>query len=131
MTTVAVLDADERVVARLAQRLGGSFCVIGATDARTALDAVESEHADILVTDILGADIDGLGLVAEARRVKPHLAIIVVSTFRGSGQPGGGRVVYRYTVPGSHFPCPEDRARLIGLLTGPGWDASSRAATGP
>lgn len=118
MMTVAVLDSDARVVDALARRLDTGFRVVRATDAVAALDAIESQHADVLVTDILGTGLDALGLVAEARRIRPNLPIVVVSTFRDPGQ-AGGRVVYRYTVPGSRWPRPEDRARLIGSLIAP------------
>lgn len=119
MTSIAVLDSDARVVATLARRLGRMYHVVTATDAAGALDAIERGAVDVLLTDILGAGIDGFALVLEARCRRPNLPIVVVSARGSSREPGSGRVVYRYTVPGSRWASAEERDRLLEHLTDP------------
>lgn len=116
MTRVAVLDSDAGTVETLTRRLAPAFSVTGTTHADDALDLIERGGADVLVTDILSS-LDGLELVIAARKRKPKLPIVVVSASTEPGDPQVRHIVYRYTVPGSHWNGEEpDRAQLIRLL---------------
>jgi CheY-like chemotaxis protein len=116
MTTIAVLDSDKDVVFALTHRLKGAFTVIGTTETMAALDLIETGRAQILVTDILASGMDGLAIVLEARKRRPHIPVVVVSASADPGDPHGRSVLYRYTVPGSRWSSSSDREQLVDLL---------------
>jgi CheY-like chemotaxis protein len=60
----------------------GGHRVFTAASGRAARRALETEHVDILVTDLSMPDGDGFQLIAETSAEYPHVAIVVVT-----GQP--------------------------------------------
>jgi DNA-binding NtrC family response regulator len=53
----------------------------GVTDPAEALARVESDHPDLLVTDLKMPGIDGMELLHRAREVDPSLPVIVITAF--------------------------------------------------
>lgn len=138
MTTIAVFDSNPEVVTTLTRRLERAFRVIGSTNSTTVLDAIGDGDIDVLVTDILASGIDGLSLVLQARRRRPHLPVLVVSTSQDSGGATGRQVVFRYAVPGSTWACARDQDSVLEALSkqpkGPAghqtWDTSGLVPAG-
>ena len=53
----------------------------GVTDAAEALARIESDHPDLLITDLKMPGIDGMELLRRAREMDPTLPVIVVTAF--------------------------------------------------
>lgn len=68
---------------------------------RGALDAVEDEPPDLIVTDIFMPEMDGVELLIELDRIAPHVPVIAIS--------GGGR--------GPHPPILEEAVQLGAAAT--------------
>jgi DNA-binding NtrC family response regulator len=56
-------------------------CCATATDPRRALDLLEMERPDVLVTDLKMPEIDGMALLHRAHELDPAMPVIVVTGF--------------------------------------------------
>ncbi len=83
MAKVLVVD-DEEGIRRTAPILLGEdgHEVHVARDAREACQALEAEDFDVVLTDIVMPGPSGLDLLAEARRLRPHATVVLLT-----GQP--------------------------------------------
>lgn len=86
MTTVLVID-DDRLMRRLAARVlaKAGYRVLVATDGRKGVRLFREERPDLILTDILMPEQEGLETIRELRREAPKVAIIAMS---GEGQTG-------------------------------------------
>lgn len=85
MTRVLVVDdsaVDRRLVGGLLEQ-GGPFQVAYAADGAEALRAIEAQPPELVITDLLMPELDGLALVAAARERFPAVPVILM-TSRGS-----------------------------------------------
>lgn len=57
------------------------FSVVAVTDGQEAWDALSKENFDVLVTDIVMPNIDGIALALKATRAYPHLRIVMISGY--------------------------------------------------
>ena len=81
--SVLVVDDDATfldVVCRGLRQAG--YEVTGVTDGVKALRAIAAQAPDILVTDIVMPEIEGIGLISAVRRDRPKMRIVAMS-----GQP--------------------------------------------
>lgn len=108
-------EAILRVAKRHLSRLG--FDVTATTEPREALALLERERYDIVVSDVVMPDLDGPGLIRQARLTVPDLKVIFVSGYtddrlRGTGLSAQGDAFLRkpYTIP--------ELARLIDETVG-------------
>ncbi len=85
LAKVLIID-DEEAVRALARRMleSRNHTVIEAVAGVAGLKAFEEEKPDVIVTDIIMPNADGLEVIREIRRQDPEARIIVVS--------GGGRL---------------------------------------
>lgn len=58
--------------------------IIEASNGREALNKFKSVMTDLVITDILMPEQDGIGLIVELKKLKPELLIIAIS--------GGGKI---------------------------------------
>ena len=84
MTThrVLVLDDEPDMVencARILKRAG--YQCLTSTDPQRALALVESEHPDLLLTDLKMPGIDGMEVLRRAREMDPALPVILITAF--------------------------------------------------
>jgi len=84
--TVLVCDDESAVLFTIEEAFGelratASVETVACRSAAEALSQIES--ADVLVTDLVMSDMDGLALLAETRRREPGLPVILL-TARGS-----------------------------------------------
>src|SRR3954454_22265408 len=82
-STVLVVDDsvfDHHVIERLLKPVEG-LRVIYATGGRQALEAVERASPDLILTDLIMPDIDGLELVQQVRGRFPSIPIVLVTAF--------------------------------------------------
>jgi DNA-binding NtrC family response regulator len=79
---VLIVDDEPDMVDNCTRILGrtGYDCVTS-TDPRRALDLLESEHPDVLLTDLKMPEVDGMTLLRRARELDPALPVIVVTAF--------------------------------------------------
>jgi YesN/AraC family two-component response regulator len=84
MARILVVDDEEIIRFTLRQLLEkGGHEVFEAVNGRAALRAFEELHVDLVITDIIMPEKEGIETISELRRRRPDLKIIAVS--------GGGR----------------------------------------
>lgn len=75
-----VLDDEQRMVDILAMVLRREgYEVVTHISSQAALDALESEPFDLLITDLKMPDVDGLGVLKHARTACPELPVILIT----------------------------------------------------
>lgn len=80
MAYILVIDDDpvlRRVITLALERAGHS--VLPCENGRKAIEYIEHEHADLLITDIIMPEMDGVETVRAARRLRPDLPILAMS----------------------------------------------------
>jgi CheY-like chemotaxis protein len=80
MAHVVVIDDDpvlRRVIALALEAAGHS--VLRCEHGRKAVDFLAHDHADLLITDILMPEMDGIETLREVRRLRPDLPIVAIS----------------------------------------------------
>ncbi|HUT22857.1 MAG TPA: response regulator [Sumerlaeia bacterium] len=85
MARILVVDDDDQVRAFIAQLLlRQGYQVVEASDGAQAIRLFREEPADLIITDLIMPEKEGIETIAELRRDYPHVKIIAMS--------GGGRV---------------------------------------
>lgn len=82
MRTVLVVDdslVDRRLVGGLLEKPGG-FRVTYAENGREALEQIEREPPDLIVTDMVMPELDGLQLVAALRRRRSRVPVVLMTS---------------------------------------------------
>jgi len=85
MSRVLLVDDDDlsrSTVQAMLSRMGHEVTAVG--DGREALQLCRAEPPQLVITDLIMPDTDGLELIQEIRKFAPSLPIIAIS--------GGGRV---------------------------------------
>jgi two-component system, NtrC family, response regulator HydG len=79
---VLIVDDEPDMVENCARILGrtGYDCVT-TTEPRRALELLESERPDLLVTDLKMPEVDGMALLRHARELDPALPVIMITAF--------------------------------------------------
>jgi len=80
MAHILVIDDDAvlRRVITLALE-GAGHSVLRCENGRKAIDFLEHDHADLLITDMLMPEMDGIETVRAARKLQPDLPILAIS----------------------------------------------------
>ena len=76
---LVVDDSQSQLMAIRALLADEPFDLVTAEDGKVALDMIAQQAPDIVVTDILMPNIDGLGLVKHLRQIKPQIPVILIS----------------------------------------------------
>lgn len=79
---VLVVDDDPEllVVASLALEVFG-YRVTPSLRAKTAIDLLENNHFDLLITDLIMEDMDGIALLKESKKLSPDTKVILMTAF--------------------------------------------------
>lgn len=80
MAHILVIDDDpvlRRVITLALEQAGHT--VLRCENGRKAIDFLTRQHADLLITDIVMPEMDGVETVRAARRLKPQLPIVAIS----------------------------------------------------
>jgi DNA-binding NtrC family response regulator len=77
---VLIVDDEPDVVANWARLLGRENCsCIRATDGERALTLLESEHPEIVLTDLKMPGVDGMQVLARAHDLDPDAVVIMIT----------------------------------------------------
>lgn len=91
MARLLVVDDHKEFLDAFVEALqAGGHEVISAGDGKAALRLFQTEEPDLLITDILMPEKDGLEVILEMRRERPDIRIIAVSS--------GGRIGAKYVL---------------------------------
>ena len=85
MKSILLIDDDDLsrgAIHKMLERAG--YAVQSTGDGRGALDQYRSDPTDLVITDLIMPDIDGLEIIQELRRISPSVRVLAIS--------GGGRV---------------------------------------
>jgi DNA-binding NtrC family response regulator len=102
--TVLLVEDDADVRDVLAASLSKSFDLLVAASAADALRIIAARSVDLLVTDIVMPDMDGLDLADRATAMRPGLRVIYMTGYadpsRHSTRARHGRVIAKPFTPG-------------------------------
>ena len=80
-----IVDDDPMIREMLTQAFKNeNYDVIDAPDGKTALNKFSTENVDVVITDIIMPDMEGIETIRELRKIKPDAKIIAFS--------GGGSI---------------------------------------
>ena len=83
ISTVVLVDDEEMVVASLNSFLSleTDYKVISFTSAKEALEYVENNDVDIVVSDYLMPEMDGISFLAKVRDIKPEIPRVILTGY--------------------------------------------------
>lgn len=85
MALIMIVDDDPMIRKMLTQAfIDENYDVISAPDGKTALRKFSTEDIDVVITDIIMPDMEGIETIRELRKIKPDAKIIAFS--------GGGSI---------------------------------------
>lgn len=80
MKTVLVVDDDKAVLQAVTDILGGEgYTVITATDGKNGLIKNREYNSDVILTDIVMPDMEGIEFIRSVRKERKNVPIIVMS----------------------------------------------------
>jgi CheY-like chemotaxis protein len=80
--TVLLVDDDDLVRGSLMGLLEAHGCgVLVAANGAEALRLLAQDHVDVLFTDIIMPDLDGIALAKEAKRLRPDLRVMFTTGY--------------------------------------------------
>ncbi|GAB7078571.1 response regulator [Megalodesulfovibrio paquesii] len=86
---VLLVEDDTQVRAMLVDSLAGEgFAVEQAANGKEGLDRQQAKPADVVITDILMPEMEGLQFIKALRALSPHLPIIAISGGAAQLSPG-------------------------------------------
>ncbi len=131
MAVILVADDDSMLRATMRKMLEASgHAVLEATSGREAEEIVARERVDLLITDIIMPEKEGIGLVRDVKRLRPELRIIAMSGGGRSGQFGLLEVATKFGADAAlQKPFRRDAlSETIAQLLGTGGKASAGSA---
>ena len=78
--TLLIVDDEKTIREGFREALEGSYDVYLAEDAKTAIEMLEKDHFDVLLTDFRLAGEDGMKLITRAKSLsKPPICILMTA----------------------------------------------------
>jgi len=82
---ILIIDDDEQILALLSRSMEmAGFAAVTASDGREGQRRLEEQHFDIVITDLIMPEKEGMETISHIRRHFPGVKIIAIS--------GGGRI---------------------------------------
>ena len=114
--TVLIIDDDEEVLSVVDRFLSQrGFKVLVTSDGKAGLELCQRRAPDVVVTDLVMPDQDGLGLIKLLRESCPQIKIVAIS---GGGGIGSGTYLSLAKVLGAHrqLTKPVELSRLLEAI---------------
>ncbi len=116
MTRVLLVDDDSIVLDTLCQILeGAGYDVQAANSAVAGLECYKRERPDVVITDVIMPEMDGIEFIQNLRLIDPPVKIIAISGGSGKGYFENLEAVRRLT-PVAILPKPFSKATLLALI---------------
>ena len=96
--TILFVDDDDLVRSPIAELLSGyGLRVLAASSAVEAMRILSQEHVDVLFTDIVMPDVNGIELAKQAKLLRPDLRIVFATAYfsRAADAAQLGKVVFK------------------------------------
>jgi len=88
MTHVLVVEDDEQILNLLLELLDEEgYAVTGAANGRAALQVLETSHPDLIITDIMMPEMDGIALCSHIHTDPSIAGIPIIVCSAGSNKP--------------------------------------------
>jgi signal transduction histidine kinase len=81
---ILIVDDDELVIQsfeRVFQEFGRDFSVHKTTDSSEALRLIETNSYDIIITDLVMPEVDGIQVLQRAKEVQPDVEVILITAY--------------------------------------------------
>lgn len=80
--TVLIIDDEELLVKSCSQILASDgYSVLSEGRGRTALDAIRRHRPEVILTDLMLPDMDGMALLREAKKIVPDSLVVMITGF--------------------------------------------------
>jgi CheY-like chemotaxis protein len=87
MAFILIVDDDEAILRMMTRMLRpAGHDVVTAADGREGLKLVAQRRPDLVITDIIMPEMEGIETIMELRRVAPGIKIVAMSGSRGLGR---------------------------------------------
>jgi len=82
-TTIVIVDDEEMVLTSLSSflNLETEYKIESFTSPRSAIDFIKDNNVDIVVSDYLMPDMDGISFLHEVRKIKPDVPRIILTGY--------------------------------------------------
>lgn len=83
MIKIMIIDDEKEVLDLLARSLSRNkkFSVISYTNPRTALSDIKSRKPDVVLTDIMMPEIDGLEVLSKIKASHPEIVVVMMTAY--------------------------------------------------
>jgi CheY-like chemotaxis protein len=116
MTQILLVDDDSIVLDTLSQILtGAGYDVTAFNNASEALDSYRMQTPDVVITDIVMPEMDGIEFIQRLRQIDPLVKIIAISGGSGKGYFENLETVRRLA-PVAILPKPFAKSTLLSLI---------------
>lgn len=88
MSTILAVDDDESILTFITESLNNEYLIHTATSVSDAEGILSSNNIDLLITDLVMPDKNGIDMIMQIKKSNPHLSILAIS--------GGGGMTGRY-----------------------------------
>ena len=84
--TIAVFDDEETQREALAGHLRNQgFAVLTAANGREGVELLRHNMVDLVLTDYRMPELDGIGVLQEARRLNPEIEVVLLTAYSSVG----------------------------------------------
>ena len=116
MTRVLLVDDDSIVLDTLCQILeGAGYEVQPASDGAMGLEYYRAQRSDVVITDVIMPEMDGIEFIRNLRLIDPLVKVIAISGGSGKGYFENLEAVRRLS-PVAILPKPFAKATLLALI---------------
>lgn len=116
MAKILIIDDDNDFREMLQEMLQREhYTVSGAKDGTEGLALYKQEKADLVITDIIMPEKEGLETILEFKKIAPHLKIFAISG-GGRSHPGDYLLTARYFGATRTFTKPFEKSELLGAI---------------
>jgi DNA-binding NtrC family response regulator len=115
-TRILIIDDEEQIREMLAQMLTREgYEVVHADNGKEGMKACREQNVDLIITDIIMPEKDGIEMILELRHDFPHLKVIAIS---GGGRLGPDGYLEMAQKLGAHrtFFKPFNRKEILGAV---------------